>query len=736
MINRVNGSKVYVITGTTNPATRAAKWASLASEGKYRQWEQAQKAAMMEMEYEKMDYNQQLQLHQASLRRLDRERDKTDRSILKLQSLKTGDTSSTSVRNTVSTPRAPAVWERGPKEEYQEERADTLRNENNVLKLEKEISELRLQRSEHVKMLVAGGGKQAEDGTVTGGTLPENQVQFYKIPINQYDDIIQEKLDKIVNLGGTKEAVNLGGSTTTTTKTAPTEPDAGDQFENQMEPSAEPGPTPGAPPPFVRTAQPRSAPAPAADAGDEKLDYSRSSSTTSRPSGYDTATVQAQILELQKELDALDIQESELASPTMPTRQDFTARTRQKYHEAYPQSTRRDFLRRRNETNVQAPAIAPRAARVPPNYVDLQAMANKDEIEDFYHSFNLGAPQELKKGLPVDYASREYDPRDVEDSGIYQDETTPADAVITPERRQELAILGYDVPQRYLEPTPEAKAAAAAKLKKEWVAKLEGKPEDDKPFEDKYGLFTAPPVSPDVPEFKMPVYTPDQYKALSKEDKEVYKATWKMNQAQKEAEAIQSARFDSNVLNEMQYGFERPPNTMTDIPENVLPDGLPDSGIRRDIGTLSGETPINQTAAMRAAEYDALGVSPIKSQDIGLLPEIDDVSDTQMDKNKATMSKMPHEVKYKTRVIKASSTYDVSSVKDPKKSKNLKSWEKLVVDLYPADSSLSQERKDALLKNAFDQITIQYSGDKGTMEKAHILLLAIDNAEENKTKIK
>ena len=710
MIKRVNGSKAYVITGTTNPTTRAAKWASLVSEGKYRQWEQAQKAAMMDMEYEKMDYNQQLQLHNASIRRLDRERTNTARSISKLQGLKTGDISSTTIRNTESTPKAP--WVVGPKEEYQQEQRQALRNENNILKLEKEITDLRLQRSEHVKFLIAGGGKQDKDGKVTGGTLNAKQAAFYTIPINEYNSVIGKKQAKIYELKGIEPPIDLGGSTTTTTKTTPTEPDAGNQFENQMEPSAEPGPTPGtapsnapgAPPPFVRTTQPRSAPAPAADG---ELDYSRSSSTTTRPSGYDTATVQAQILELQKELDALDIEESELISPTMPTRQDFTARTRQKYQEAYPQSPRRDFLRRRNETNVQAPAIAPRAARVPPNYVDLQSIANKDDfIEDFL--LDSGGVPKTNEEL-FDYGDGGF--KDNLRASDKLGTLAKADAsTLTPETRQELAALGIEIPQEALDRIPEPEYTG-----------LSG------------DLFTAPPVSPDVPEFKMPVYTPDQYKALSKEDKEVYKATWEMNQAQKEAEAIQKARFDSNVLNEMQYGFERPPNTMTDIPENALPKGLPDSGIRQDIGTLSGET---QPNAMRTAEIDALGFTPIKRQDIGLLPEVDGVSDEQIDKNKSTMSKMPHEVKYKTRVIKASSKYDVSSVKDPKKSTNLKSWEKLVVDLYPADSSLSQERKDVLLKNAFDQITIQYSGDKGTMEKAHILLLAIDNAEENKTKIK
>ena len=96
--------------------------------------------------------------------------------------------------------------------------------------------------------------------------------------------------------------------------------------------------------------------------------------------------------------------------------------------------------------------------------------------------------------------------------------------------------------------------------------------------------------------------------------------------------------------------------------------------------------------------------------------------------------KLPYEVQYKQRVISDASKYDTKKVTRMTSGVMLP-WQKLVVDLYPIDNANSQARKDVLLKNAWDQITIQYSGRKATMEKAHTLLLAIDRTEQQKTTI-
>ena len=95
---------------------------------------------------------------------------------------------------------------------------------------------------------------------------------------------------------------------------------------------------------------------------------------------------------------------------------------------------------------------------------------------------------------------------------------------------------------------------------------------------------------------------------------------------------------------------------------------------------------------------------------------------------------LPFEVRYKQTVISDAASYDAKKV-NRMTSGVMLPWQKLVVDLYPMDDGASEARQDALLKNAWDQITIQYSGRKSTMEKAHTLLLAIDRIEQQKTTI-
>ena len=66
-IQQVGGAKVYVITGSKRDprlTSTGQSWANLVSQQKYRLWQEAQREALMNIKFDEMERQQQLQIQE------------------------------------------------------------------------------------------------------------------------------------------------------------------------------------------------------------------------------------------------------------------------------------------------------------------------------------------------------------------------------------------------------------------------------------------------------------------------------------------------------------------------------------------------------------------------------------------------------------------------------------------------------------------------------------------------
>ena len=91
-IQRVGGSKVYVITGSGRDprlTSSGQSWANLVSQQKYRLWQEAQRQALQEIQYDQLNYESKQRINQELKRRLNTDVDNTQKSIQRLKEAQT-----------------------------------------------------------------------------------------------------------------------------------------------------------------------------------------------------------------------------------------------------------------------------------------------------------------------------------------------------------------------------------------------------------------------------------------------------------------------------------------------------------------------------------------------------------------------------------------------------------------------------------------------------------------------
>lgn len=91
-IQRVGGSKVYVITGSGRDprlTSSGQSWANLVSQQKYRLWQEAQRQALQEIQYDRLDFESKQRVQQELKRRLNTDVENTQKSIQRLKEAQT-----------------------------------------------------------------------------------------------------------------------------------------------------------------------------------------------------------------------------------------------------------------------------------------------------------------------------------------------------------------------------------------------------------------------------------------------------------------------------------------------------------------------------------------------------------------------------------------------------------------------------------------------------------------------
>jgi hypothetical protein len=87
-IQRVGGSKVYVITGSGRDprlTSSGQSWANLVSQQKYRLWQEAQRQALQELQYDRLDFESKQRINQELRRRLNNDIETAQSSIQRLK---------------------------------------------------------------------------------------------------------------------------------------------------------------------------------------------------------------------------------------------------------------------------------------------------------------------------------------------------------------------------------------------------------------------------------------------------------------------------------------------------------------------------------------------------------------------------------------------------------------------------------------------------------------------------
>jgi len=91
-IQRVGGSKVYVITGSGRDprlTSSGQSWANLVSQQKYRLWQEAQRQALQEIQYDRLDFESKQRVQQELKRRLNTDVENNQKSIQRLKEAQT-----------------------------------------------------------------------------------------------------------------------------------------------------------------------------------------------------------------------------------------------------------------------------------------------------------------------------------------------------------------------------------------------------------------------------------------------------------------------------------------------------------------------------------------------------------------------------------------------------------------------------------------------------------------------
>ena len=91
-IQRVGGSKVYVITGSGRDprlTSSGQSWANLVSQQKYRLWQEAQRQALQEIQYDRLDFESKQRIQQELKKTLNQDIRTAEKSIQRLKEAET-----------------------------------------------------------------------------------------------------------------------------------------------------------------------------------------------------------------------------------------------------------------------------------------------------------------------------------------------------------------------------------------------------------------------------------------------------------------------------------------------------------------------------------------------------------------------------------------------------------------------------------------------------------------------
>jgi hypothetical protein len=94
--------------------------------------------------------------------------------------------------------------------------------------------------------------------------------------------------------------------------------------------------------------------------------------------------------------------------------------------------------------------------------------------------------------------------------------------------------------------------------------------------------------------------------------------------------------------------------------------------------------------------------------------------------------KLPKRIMYKSEVFTKGTKMKKEEVNKLLYSDDRPEYAKVVEGLYSIPPNITKEKRDKLLQNAWDEITLTYSDDRETMKKAHIFLIALDNQMDQK----
>lgn len=136
-IEKVGGSRAYVIKGTSNPSARANYWANLVTQEKYKLWEQASQEALSQMKQEELEYRTEADIYKSQLKSLTDYRNKVSRDIASVrQDLLEGKTP----KESTSYSTRPKGGGAGSTSAFDRELKDIKDTANDIAELKAEIS--------------------------------------------------------------------------------------------------------------------------------------------------------------------------------------------------------------------------------------------------------------------------------------------------------------------------------------------------------------------------------------------------------------------------------------------------------------------------------------------------------------------------------------------------------------------------------------------------------------------
>ena len=327
----------YVIRGNYKPQSYGQAWAQMASQQKYKLWEEAQRAAMQEMKYDQLDYQQKQDIYNYQLKELAREKSQTQKTIAGLEKLKLkGDVTSVTERTTPAyTTTSTGSGGGGTKSYRSQAEKDIERLDNSIYQTQSDLN-----------------SAEMKENLLSSNEALRTQAEADKAAAE----------DRIKNLKAQKRRRSLALGLES--------PREGEKVETleQIYGGGE-----------VATGGERTTYRPEVTAVSE----------TTRPSGYDPEKIETEIAKLRAELQSLSEQESKLVAPELQ-RRNLIEETRRQYGQI-TQPTAMPTQTPSEELTTVSTAVSGAPRTITPNRLaELEALGADQDFIDQY----LGVPEQ------------------------------------------------------------------------------------------------------------------------------------------------------------------------------------------------------------------------------------------------------------------------------------------------------------------------------------------------------